>query len=166
MFSNKAENIDCCGTTYVIPKFGQGINGVLMEYDKFLHLFQKCLEPQPSESDFRSKLNSLCPTEWSKMNKLGEYYEEINTFASYENCEALIKIPYPPKLLLESIFMKNDGFTPSVQDCHFICWWVDKTIKRIGFLDTLQKRIIYQLNCNRMQLPPIFIDNEKNEEIV
>lgn len=143
------------------------------EYDKFLEIMQTdCLLKQPSEQEFVDWLDANCCSAWGKMNRHGEYYvgfwaypegsdERENAFqlSHQDNYQALIELPYPRKLIIRSVQLGCYNHHESPRYSHFVCWWFDQTIKKFGFLDTLEKWAIYNLNCRHIPLPTIYNDS-------
>lgn len=167
------KKIVCGSTTYELYP----LEKPWCPYNDFLEILNDhCLSYQPSEEQFLEWLYENCCGTWGKIDRHGEFYagfwnypeeseERKNAFqlSHEDNYQALIELPYPRKLIMHTVEIGCSNHYESPRYSHFLCWWFDQTIKKFGFLDTLEKTTIYTLNCKHIPLPAIYCDQIPEE---
>lgn len=142
-------------------------NGLYFEWFNFVECVDEfCLSSnQPTPENFREYLDHNLCTDWNKMDMEGESFggywqypegtyerEHAYELCGKENKEALFALPYPYALIMWTIKFGCSSRLKSVKFSRTVCKWFHKMIYATGQLDTLERQIKYQLNCQHKTL--------------
>jgi hypothetical protein len=144
-------------------------NRIKFSYGIFTTLVQQyCLGEQPTVAAFTTCLKNgdvLC-SDWNKMDENGESFggfwkypegseerENAYTLQGEANQKALLALPFPYRLIRWTIEFGCPRRCESVKFTRECCQWVHEKIIDTGMLDTLEKKIRYDLNCRHELWP-------------
>lgn len=137
---------------------------------------------QYSKKRFMKYYNDFACSEWSKMDKYGDYY---NGFYNYpegtyqrehaweltrrDNGLALYNLPYPKRVILETIKYSCNTLKECVRYTNFLCEWIKRKMHQMnqpGSLQDICKNSIAINNININQLPLTMISSLRKENII
>lgn len=141
----------------------------LMSYDAFINVLKNCLKYQPADEEFDNWIKTQQNKNWmfwdmdsrslhvykgTLVDSNGLELSDKGFQNRLQTIKCLKLLPYPRWLIMFCI--EYTKYIPCLNNVHYGCWWVDKTIKKFNYLDTLEKKIIYDLNCKHIPLPDIY----------